>query len=688
MGVCSMMNDDSRPTGDAVPPPHMRGDGVDMHIIFPPQWSPFQPFLSIPSLKAYLSREGYNIEQSDLNIRFYRWFISPERLQRARQRLLYYADHLSDEYEEYRAKAIYAYATLQQHETFYEKTLSLCEDETFDNIEAVYEASSGLKRLLEAFSTAEPVIDVGTSSFSAHSVLQDFASMEEFCIDGEDNPFVDFFHGELAKITEKPRYFGVSIIGNEQIVPGLTLCKALKQCFPDVPIVIGGSVFLRLLDKDENLHKLFGTYFDYICCYEGERPMAAFLAANDPIGEHIEGFAYLKDGQVVQTDIMEPLSMDDVPTPNFDGMPLHDYFTPEPVLPLLSTRGCYWGKCAFCYHGMIYQERYRMRQPHMIAEDVDRLNKRYGARHFAFNDEAIPPKLFKLLPPELVEGKYFFTGLYKFEKYFTRKHFEDMFKAGFRSLYIGFEAASERIQRHMLKDNTQDVMVSNLRDAHEVGIWSHTFGFFGFPTETHEEAQETVKFLLDHVDIIHSEGTGVFSFEHNAPIHQTPEAFGVTKVKRKPGRIFELYYDYEVASGMSEEEASTLVALFDEKKKKKFAYQGGRWIPRELLLVLLGRYARDDLRKQLDDLEIRREKNSRTLSCMTWVTLPGEQGKQRFFAINTGTGQVFETNEDTLSLFTALEQNTPMSNVAAAFPALVPMMVDKAVVHSEDQIDA
>lgn len=71
-------------------------------------------------------------------------------------------------------------------------------------------------------------------------------------------------------------------------------------------------------------------------------------------------------------------------------------------------------------------------------------------------------------------------------------------------------------------------MVSNLRAGHDAGIWNHTFVFFGFPTETESEAEETIQFLLRHADIIHSEGTGTFSFEHNAPIsHISRKTAGV-----------------------------------------------------------------------------------------------------------------------------------------------------------------
>ncbi len=50
----------------------------DILLIFPPQWSPFQPPLSLPSLSAWLRRAGFSVSGVDLNIHFYEWLLSDE----------------------------------------------------------------------------------------------------------------------------------------------------------------------------------------------------------------------------------------------------------------------------------------------------------------------------------------------------------------------------------------------------------------------------------------------------------------------------------------------------------------------------------------------------------------------------------------------------------------------------------
>ena len=53
-------------------------------LVFPPQGHFTQPYLSLPSLTAYLRMHGYDeVTQLDENIAAYDWFLSKERLERS-----------------------------------------------------------------------------------------------------------------------------------------------------------------------------------------------------------------------------------------------------------------------------------------------------------------------------------------------------------------------------------------------------------------------------------------------------------------------------------------------------------------------------------------------------------------------------------------------------------------------------
>lgn len=641
----------------------------DLQLIFPPQWSPFQPFLSTPSLKAYLQDHGHEVRQDDWNVAFYRWFLSPKRLPGARARLLKYVQTLSEADAGYRTKCLFALAVLDDYDRLHALVDTLRGGDAADELEKFKEAADALRVLLSAFSTAEPVIEVGTTSLNHGDILASMDDLMAFIEDRQANPFVAFFEEQVASISATPRYFGISIIGTEQIVAGMTLGRVLKRFFPQIPVLVGGSVFSRLVEKEKVwVARLFDSCMDYVCRYEGEEPINQFLASSDPRRDRTPNLAFIENGEVVLTPLCDPLAMDIIPTPDFSDLPLHDYLSPRIVLPLLTTRGCYWGKCAFCYHGMIYQDRYRMRPPALTVKDVETLNERHGALHFAFNDEAIPPKLFRLLPQEMPKNKYFFTALYKFEKIFTPDHFRGMYDIGFRSLYIGLETASERVQKHMLKNNKQKTMIDNLQFGHDAGIWNHTFNFFGFPTETVEEAEETIQFLLNHSDILHSEGTGTFVFEHNAPIHNAPARFGVKSVRSKTDTVLDLFYEYEPETGLDARGASEALDRFNALKDERGVYQHSRWIEREHLLLLLSRYGRDELRRRLVDVEVRKPPLTakETLTPYEIDTVEG----RKYFIVNRHLGQVCVTNEDAVRVVQWLDPQATVADLIRFFPAL------------------
>jgi len=645
------------------------GSTPDLHLIFPPQWSPFQPFLSTPSLKAYLEERGHHIRQDDWNVAFYRWFLGAHRLPRARARLLKYAQVLTDENTVYRAKCLLALAVLDDHDRLYRLVDTLRGGTAADELESFKEAVDAFRSLLSAFSVAEPVIEVGTTSLTHGDVLNSMDDLSAFLDDRRVNPFIEFFEAQTAGVSTPPRYFGISIIGTEQIVAGMTLGRVLKKAFPGVPVLVGGSVFSRLVEKEKAwVARLFGECMDYVCRYEGEQPMHLFLSSDDPVRDRTPNLAFVENGEVVLTAICDSVGMDVIPTPDFSDLRLDEYLSPQVVLPLLTTRGCYWGKCAFCYHGMIYGDRYRMRSPQLTALDVETLNQRHGALHFAFNDEAIPPKLFRLLPQAVPKHKYFFTALYKFEKVFTPDHFQGMYDIGFRSLYIGLETASERVQKHMLKNNKQKTMVDNLQFGHDAGIWNHTFNFYGFPTETEEEAEETTQFLLSHSDILHSEGTGTFVFEHNAPIHNAPERFGVKTVRAKTDTVLDLFYEYEPETGLDAEGAKRALDRFNELKNERGLYQHGQWIEREHLLLLLSRYGRDELKRRLIEVEgPKRRRPAKELLRSYEIDTP--HGR-RYFVVNRELGQVCITNEDAVRVVQWLDPQATVEDLVRTFPAL------------------
>ena len=55
--------------------------GKKVMLIFPPDWYPSKPYLSLPTLTAFLRGAGHRVVQKDVNLEMYDWFFSENCLQ-------------------------------------------------------------------------------------------------------------------------------------------------------------------------------------------------------------------------------------------------------------------------------------------------------------------------------------------------------------------------------------------------------------------------------------------------------------------------------------------------------------------------------------------------------------------------------------------------------------------------------
>jgi anaerobic magnesium-protoporphyrin IX monomethyl ester cyclase len=253
-----------------------------------------------------------------------------------------------------------------------------------------------------------------------------------------------------------------------------------------------------------------------------------------------------------------------LPLPDFDGLLLDRYLAPELALPLLTARGCYFGKCAFCNVGYGEAETFSQLRAQHLMDQMMTLHQKYGVRHIFFSDEAITPRNLRDLAPiaKKLGSPIHWGGCVRFEKYISKEILENAYQGGCRMILFGLESASEAMMDQMVKGTKLPHVDRILTESAEAGIWNHTFFFFGFPGETLQDAQETVNFLYKHKQHIHSAAVGSFLMERYSPAHRAPQAFGVKRIIEDPNKDLAIYFDYEVESGMDEKMADLVANRF------------------------------------------------------------------------------------------------------------------------------
>ena len=549
-------------------------------LVFPPDWFPSEPYLSLPTLTAFIRAAGHEVVQKDVNLEMYDWYFSGDFLRRVLKRVPQQLDRL---------KKLSRVRDLTEGEV--DLQMALCEC-TRTRIGELTEKAEEAKRIvrspdlydIEKLDWAINVFREVTSTISlvyaparicmppmeTDLSYKVFMSSEiiEAVEDTQVNVYRDVFEHILkpAIEAEQPEVIGISIVLQQQLFSSMTFCSMIKQQFPNIHVTIGGNTVTRLRDVLPQSTNLFAL-FDSAVVYEGETAFLRLIEAvvsksdlsevpnliyRDPDGIHVNTATYAEN-------------MAELPPPDFDGLPLEKYFVPDRVLPYLATRGCYWGRCEFCDHGEGYTAGYRTKKIQEIMGEISFLKDKYQTRHFHFTDESYPPALFRKLTNALVEQKMniAWTTHIRFEKSLLDDEvWKTAQESGCKYLHMGYESGSERVLQLMDKATTRDVIQRSLELSSRHGVWNHIMGFFGFPGERYEDAKVSTQLLEDNKEHVHSIGFGTFDLSKHTPVAKNPEKFGVTFYKN-PEWDLALDYYFTVKDGLGVEDAERVFEEFE-----------------------------------------------------------------------------------------------------------------------------
>ncbi|GAA2295882.1 hypothetical protein GCM10010149_50230 [Nonomuraea roseoviolacea subsp. roseoviolacea] len=535
-----------------------------LDLVFPPLTGANYPYLSTAVLKAYVRQESrHKVGQADLNLRYIRHLLTPEAVRervaaaettaRALERRsltgreAFHLQHCLDVAGRGPAVADLLPAALRAV-----RSAAAVNDATemavADTVIAEALSAATVDRPPDQLNLVDPVF-----AASAADPRELRAALAR-----DDCPFMAAYDRLVAPGELLADVVGISVVYRGQVYPALALARWLRLRRPEARILLGGPFFTSHRDRLRH-HPWPFDLVDAFVVYEGERPLVSYLDhldTGEPL-DGIPGLIFRRDGHVRQTGMPRPVAAKDLPTPDFDGLPLRDYLMPAPVLPLLASRGCYWN-CAFCTHHHIYGDSYRVRPVELIGRDLATLAERHGCRHVYFVDESMSPKLLRHISRAITQsGADLRWGCEtRMERSLTRDDFRLAHESGCRVLSFGMESANQRVLDLMNKGISVATIERVIGDCAEVGIKAHVMCIIGFPGETEEEAQETIDFTAAHRSRIDLLDFSVFCLNRHSPIERSPDTFGVTAIRELvPGHDFEERLAYEAKAGLDRSRA-------------------------------------------------------------------------------------------------------------------------------------
>ncbi len=547
---------------------------MKVSLLFPPSWIPSQPFLSLPSLTAFLRQEGVEVVQRDINIEFLEILMTWEKVKglygRIEDGLKNIEKNGGDRAGEKYARMKQAVEWLPQLTDWIESAKKSFRGPNFYSIESYMESMKVMERWIELITSSYHPSTVTTVDnemrYSVYSSKDIFSALE----DREQNLFLDIFNDHIISsvLSDNPGLVGISITSTSQVIPGLTLAHLIKKERPDIHITVGGSVFTKLEDNLKKSENLF-TIVDSFVLFEGEH---ALLALIDELSgkkdlKKVPNLVYKENGKTVineESFFIEDLNK--LPTPDYDGLPLDLYHTPELVLPVQTSRGCYWGKCAFCNLHLDHK-KYRPRKVDLVMEDIKKLSKKHDTKFFFITDESMPLSGMSKLSDRIIESNMdvkWICGA-RFEKNLNSNLLEKASRAGCLKIVFGLESYSQRVLDLMDKGTDKKHISRVVQDCLKYNIALHLYIIVGFLTETKEEVMETVNFVLKNKGLLQSYGFSclpcLFDLEKGSPIMDSPEKFALKKIMAPAQHDLSLGYIFEGGKGMTTQETEK---LYDE----------------------------------------------------------------------------------------------------------------------------
>ena len=382
---------------------------------------------------------------------------------------------------------------------------------------------------------------------------------------------------ETLNFTERlegARLVGISVAFYLQLYPALALARKIRAHAPEITIVFGGS-FLNL-QPEEELRRLasFGC-IDAVIRQEGEMPLLTL--ANQIRQEHgldfskISGAIYQHAGKVQSTERAPAPDIDQLGLPSFNADELGKYMGPV-VLPIMVSKGCYWGKCKFCDYvnlqsgnGNQTKKLLRFRNTKQLVREIEMLQHEYRAIDFHLISDAIPIPIYRAIAHEIIRKGLSIrvSSFNRVERKQDLAFFKLLRRAGVTHLVLGVEATVDRVLALMDKGNQRKDIDKTLRLLKAAGITSTVNIIPDYPTMTLAEVEETLGYLYESMEYIMLINSSPFILNRNSGVYNEPEKHGLTIIE--PEEHSE-YGQHEVrfrrTSGLTPEEERLTQYLF------------------------------------------------------------------------------------------------------------------------------
>jgi anaerobic magnesium-protoporphyrin IX monomethyl ester cyclase len=272
----------------------------------------------------------------------------------------------------------------------------------------------------------------------------------------------------------------------------------------------GSKVVVAGSDATDRAELYLRRGADFAVIGEGEQTVAELLghlSGGDPSPSDIAGLAFLDPdgGMHWTTHRPEMRDLDALPRPAWDLVDVeryrriwlerHGYYS----MAMATSRGCPY-HCNWCAKP-IWGQRYNVRSPEAVVEELAWLRTTYRPDHIWFVDDilGLKPGWIQRFA-ELVEASGVrtpFKSLCRADLLLRGDTIDALRRAGARSVWVGAESGSQQVLDAMDKGTRVEQNVEAARRLRAAGISVGFFLQFGYPGETRADIDATMRMVRD-----------------------------------------------------------------------------------------------------------------------------------------------------------------------------------------------
>jgi hypothetical protein len=329
-------------------------------------------------------------------------------------------------------------------------------------------------------------------------------------------------------LSASPRVVAVSASYLSQALFAHAIAGLLREAGFDGLLLLGGGLIGSWTGKIEAASPLFGVW-DALVTGPGEEVVQeAALSGKVP---DLPGVLAPKAGIWRAATTWRDATV--CFAPDAQTPPWGQYLAPGGIIPVTASRGCYWGRCAFCPEATEEGKprNYVPSSASELARTLIGVRDAHGVSNVHFTDNAVSPSHLRKIAGELKGQQINWYGFARLEQTMAKPGFMDELAAGgCAMLQLGIESATPRLNRLMHKGIDIELADRVVRAASDAGIRIYGYFLFGTPTETEAEARATLEWIRERADHFTCLNMSLMNLPREGLLAKAPEDFGLEKL--------------------------------------------------------------------------------------------------------------------------------------------------------------